>query len=1018
MPLIQILSDKKRIEYVHPPVFGAKERKHFFRLPASLEVKVQSFPVLANRIGFRLMFGYFLASKRFYSSEHFRQRDIQFLCKQNGILFFGFDASAYKRSTYNRHRQMILKHFAFQAYQLKVHDSLIINAIEEQVYSWEEYHLIIQYVLDWLEWRHIEKPTYYTLQVILTKSVRNRNKQINERFKTMLTNEHKQSLNQLLEKSTDSGKDEYVLTYLQNLSPSDAPRKIKANIEKLQTVQSIFESIQPVLIKLNLNNNAIRHLGEIVLHSKSWHIARREEVERYLHLSAFTVYQRAIFEDWMIRTFLSVCNATFNRASNKEKERLFQGRKKRSKLYQQAVEIAQDSQGLLKNVKELAWSSISAVEKEKRLKLLLPQNQVTDESDFLQKLRQDVQLDKNDNYHNFLIETARELQQRASPILNTISFNSNSPDKALIKAIHYFQDKKGVITKSAPTDFLSEEDKSDLTHDKVKFQVSLYKMLLFQATTNAIKRGSLNLKHSYRYKAIDDYLIPKTIWDKEREKLLEKTNLVHLKDAKHRINSFKKMIAHHFKKTNENILQGNNKYFRKSKKNNYHVVTPKVEKDILDNDTSLFPVQSFISISEVLSTVNTATGFLDHFKHLQTAYRKKRPDKSVFFAGITAFGCNLGIPAMAKAAATVSPNQLENMVNWYFNVTDINKANTAIVNFTDKLPLANLHRKKKGELRTSSDGQKIKVYSDKTIFANHSAKYFNKGKGVVSYSFVDERYIPFYSVIIDSSVREASCVLDGLLHNEAIKSDVHITDTHGYTEVLFGLMDMLGFGFAPNIAKIQDQHLYTFKEHPIPNYRDKGYLVLPIRYIKEDLIEENWNEFLRLVVSLRLKYCTASQVFRRFNSYSLQHPLYSVIKEYGRMSKTVHVLRYMDDLEMRQDGRKSGNAIESSNRFSNAIFFANGGEMIFLTRTEQQIAEACKRLIKNAIICWNYLYLTRKVQQAKSTKEAQALVQTIKQSTANAWMHIYFNGTYDFSEENMTDSFNLLHSQNFDLDFD
>lgn len=143
--------------------------------------------------------------------------------------------------------------------------------------------------------------------------------------------------------------------------------------------------------------------------------------------------------------------------------------------------------------------------------------------------------------------------------------------------------------------------------------------------------------------------------------------------------------------------------------------------------------------------------------------------------------------------------------------------------------------------------------------------------------------------------------------------------------------------------------------------------------------------------------------------------LYAAIKEYGKMVKTLHILRFTDDVQMRQDSRKSGNAIEASNRFSNAVFFANGGEMIFLTRNEQQIANACKNLIKNAVICWNYLYLTRQVQQAKSPTQKQELVKVIQLKTANAWRHIHFTGTYDFSEENLADSFNLLHSQNYDL---
>jgi len=346
-----------------------------------------------------------------------------------------------------------------------------------------------------------------------------------------------------------------------------------------------------------------------------------------------------------------------------------------------------------------------------------------------------------------------------------------------------------------------------------------------------------------------------------------------------------------------------------------------------------------------------------------------------------------------------------------------NKANDAISNFTNKLPFANLYRKKQGELRTSSDGQKIKLISTNTIFGNYSGKYYRKGKGIVSYSFIDERYIPFYSLIIDASIREATYVLDGLLHNNAIKSTIHTTDTHGYTEALFGLTDLLGFGFCPNIAKMLRQKIYTFKEQSIPAYREKGYLVLPKAYLNEQLIQDNWEDILRLITSLKLKYCTSSQIFTRFNSYSKQHPLYAALKEYGRMAKTLHVLRFTDDLEMRQDNRKSGNAIESSNRFSSAIFFANGGEMIYLTRTEQQIADACKNLIKNAIICWNYLYLTRKTQQAKNPAQAEELIKAAKQKTVNAWRHIYFTGKYDFSDENLADSFNLLHSQNYELYF-
>ena len=128
--------------------------------------------------------------------------------------------------------------------------------------------------------------------------------------------------------------------------------------------------------------------------------------------------------------------------------------------------------------------------------------------------------------------------------------------------------------------------------------------------------------------------------------------------------------------------------------------------------------------------------------------------------------------------------------------------------------------------------------------------------------------------------------LGKLLHNKVIKSSIHTTDTHGYTEALFGLMDLLCFGFSPNIAKMLRKTLYTFKEHSIPYYRDKGYLLFPKAYIDIELIENNWDDILRLLTSLKRKYCTASQIFSRFNSYSKQQPIYDANKDHGTMVKT------------------------------------------------------------------------------------------------------------------------------------
>lgn len=1012
MPLLEVLSEKKRLEYDHPPAFTAQERKYFLGLPSALKNKVHSYPTVTNKVGFRLMFGYFLATKRFFSNESFDQRDIQYLCNQYGVMPFAFEGENYHRATYFRHRKIILAHFAFEPYQPNTHLVQVEQAIKEQVYSWESPKFIFTYLLEWLEHRRIELPTYHQLQKTITNSIRLRDQQTKQKFIALLQQEHRLILDTLLEKHNETGQEMYRFIWLQQLSPSDSPTQIKTNTAKLSLVQSIYKTMQPVLDTLALNGDAIRHFGELVRHTKSSHLLRKPSLDRYFQLTLFCAYQRCVFEDWMTQTFVSVCKSATHKAIGKEKQRLFEHRNQRRAAFQQVMNLAENANEILEQVRLIAWLDVPSKEKEYQLQQLLPeQNHLNQEQ--LQQIKVEQQLDSKDSYYEFLSEQSQSLQQRASPILKALTFRSETFQKPIGKAIQHFREKQGQITKTAPSDFLKPEEQEVLINEQGKFKVSLYKILLFQKLTDAINRGQVHLQYTYKYKDMEDFLISKKVWKEQTNSLLDRANLAHLQDVHKRIADYKNMLHHHFQNTNERILKGENKYFRKSKKNKYHVVTPKVEKE--EFPLSLFPQQAAIPLSEVLATVDEATQFLEHFQHLQPMYRKQRPDKSLFFAGLTAYGCNLGVPAMTKAVSHLRASQLENTTNYYFNLNHITKANDAISNFIDQLPIANLQRKQQDALRTSSDGQRISLISVNTIFGNHSSKYYRKKKGVVAYSFVDERYIPFYSTIIDAAIREATFVLDGLLHNEVIQSTIHTTDTHGYTESLFGLMDLFGFGFCPNIAKMLRKTLYTFKEHRIAEYRDKGYLMLPKGYIDVKLIEENWDEILRLLTSLKLKYCTASQVFSRFNSYQKQHPLYAAVKEYGRMVKTLHILRFTDNVEMRQDSRKSGNAIEASNRFSNAVFFANGGEMIFLTRGEQQIANACKNLIKNAIIFWNYLYLTRQVQQAKTDTQKQELLKAIQLKTANAWGHIYFTGTYDFSEENCADSFNLLHSQNYDL---
>lgn len=132
------------------------------------------------------------------------------------------------------------------------------------------------------------------------------------------------------------------------------------------------------------------------------------------------------------------------------------------------------------------------------------------------------------------------------------------------------------------------------------------------------------------------------------------------------------------------------------------------------------------------------------------------------------------------------------------------------------------------------------------------------------------------------------------------------------------------------------------------------------------------------------------------------------MKAFGQIIKSLFILRYIDDLDLRQAIERQLNKVELANRFTRAVAVGNPREFAQAEKEEQEIAEACNRLIKNCIICWNYLYLARRFAQAENSEARERLLQAIATHSPIAWAHINLLGEYDFSDEKLRDTVGVL----------
>ena len=595
------------------------------------------------------------------------------------------------------------------------------------------------------------------------------------------------------------------------------------------------------------------------------------------------------------------------------------------------------------------------------------------------------------------------MQNRLSPVLRVITFDWNDRAAWLIASIGHFKKHDGQIGERAPTGFLSREERTTLVRADGSFRTSLYKVFLFQHITAAIKSGDLNLSQSYKYRPMDAYLIDPDRWKQEKQHLLERAGLVEFADPEPVLTALDEALTAQYQRTNANAAD--NPHLKLRADGSFHVATPAAGSDDGNPVSALFPQRRDIPLAQVLETINNHCGMLSAFEHWQQTHIRQTASHPALLAGIMGLGCGIGVRKMARISSRVTESELEHAVNWRFSLDNIRAANDAVVKAMDEMELPNLYRRDMEQLHTASDGQKFEVRGE-SLLASRSFKYFGQGQGVSAYTFADERHFLWHSLMISAADRESAYVIDGLMCNDVVKSDIHSTDSHGYNEAVFGLTHLLSFSFAPRIKGVGKQTLYIFR--PRKRADIDGWIIKPDKTVNEDIIRANWDDLLRLVVTIKLKENTASDIFRRLNSYSRQHALYQTLKAFGQIIKSLFILRYADDLELRQAIEKQLNKVELANKFTRAVAVGNPREFTQAEKEEQETAEACNRLIKNSIICWNYLYLARQLEKAPDDQTRENLRHAITAHAPIAWAHINMLGEYDFAEEKLRDALGIL----------
>lgn len=997
---MQILTTQEQTNFNKPPLLDHAQRKQFFDFPKKILDIAYGLRNATNQVGFLLLCGYFKAAKRFFLPKDFYEKDIWVAEKTLNYCTSTFIASDYKKESRSRHQRLILEYYGFQDFN-KVAKSMLKDEIDMMSSYYLKPRLIFDRCCETLIQKRIVLPEAWEICELIRQSLQSHKQTLILRMNDQITPEISTLLDSLFAREGQS----YQLTLLKRLPQSTRPSQVRECIKDFRMIRDLHEKLSDTLEGLKLGPAGIRYYAGSVMRSQIFQIQRRSPEDRYIHASAFITHQYYSMQDNLVDIFLNVMAAFQTTIANERQEKSLD--QQESQQHQLKALVQGLETGIFSVIREIRFIANNNMLPDsgkvylikKVLNCKMPGNIEAIREEFL-ALSDDMDL------YDLQESKSLRLQNRLTPVLKVVNFHPEPQTSLLMEAIHHFRKKDGHITEQAPIAFLTEIERKALYSKDETFRPSLYKVFLFQHVASAIRSGKLNLVHSYKYRPLDGYMIGQKRWGKEKYQLLERAGLLDFIDSKSTLHQLAQVLYEQYRTTNSRILQ--NEYLNFKTSGEFCVKTPMVDHEDTDPLQAWFPKRHYISLVEILETVHQHSDMLSAFEHWQQTHAPPTTSHPALLAGIIGLGCKIGVRKMARISSHVSENELDHTVNWRFSLENVREANDRVLSVMNQMELPNIYRNNEDKLHTASDGQKFEVRAE-SLMASRSFKYFGQGQGVSAYTFIDERNFLWHSTVISASERESTYVIDGLMNNDVIKSDIHSTDTHGYSEAIFGLTHMLGFSFAPRLKGLKNQQLYIFKHHN--KDERKGWKIKPDHYVNEKLLHQNWDDLLRLITTIKLKENTASDIFRRLNSYSKQHTLYQTIKAFGQIIKSLFILRYLDDVELRQAIEKQLNKVELAHRFTRVVAIGNPREFTQTEKEEQEIAEACNRLIKNCIICWNYLYLTHKLKQMTNDKEKEHLLNIISIHSIITWSHINMLGEYDFSEEKRKDSVGILPSK-------
>ena len=360
-----------------------------------------------------------------------------------------------------------------------------------------------------------------------------------------------------------------------------------------------------------------------------------------------------------------------------------------------------------------------------------------------------------------------------------------------------------------------------------------------------------------------------------------------------------------------------------------------------------------VPLLDMLKEAALRVGILEHFAPAGSRGGMDRAELAEkLILCIFGYGTNIGLRAIAAGEHGHSEEDLRYVRRRYLSAEGARSFAAAIANatFTARKDLI----WGTGTGAVASDSTHFGAF-DQNLFTQYHVRY--GGRGVLIYWHVDKKSMAINSQLLSCTASEVAAMIEGAMHHRTdMDVEANYVDSHGQSEIGFGLTRLLGFELKPRLKRINHTKLYvpdTELRAGIPDLVPVLARRGPIRW---DLIAEQYDQLVRYATAIdnqhRLDRGDPAPVHPRGDPPHLPG-------DAGSGPRATHDL--LVSLPRSRDEQRevnSGlNVMESWNGANSQIHYGKAGDIASNRRDEQEMTVLCLHVAQAAMVYVNTLMI-------------------------------------------------------------